>query len=199
MQSSVYVEAPTPRARHAPWLGVAKQRWYATTVTLRFTSRAVSTRPVDIARRFVVAASLIFVGSCGPPAASRSSEPRSPAPAESSRRVASASTSYVVEDCPDAKKMDAKAVETAMRKLTEPCHDVKAPAADFLATLVPGGRIEIASRGKDSAEGVVPICVVRNRLTHSVALKQRCTFSVKLEPPAVVAPAASAAEPATPP
>jgi hypothetical protein len=96
-----------------------------------------------------------------------------------------------VEDCPDAKKMDAKAAEAAMRKLIEPCRDVNAPAAEFLATLVPGGHIEIASRGKESAEGVVPICVVKNRLTHSVALKQRCTFLVKLEP-AGVAPAASA-------
>ena len=96
-----------------------------------------------------------------------------------------------MEDCPDAKKMDAKAAEAAMRRLIEPCHAVNAPHADFLATLVPGGRIEIASRGKDSAEGVVPICVVKNKLTHSVALKQRCTFNVKLEPAAAVAPAAS--------
>jgi len=108
--------------------------------------------------------------------------------------VASASTSFVVEDCPDAKKMDSKAAEAAMRKLTEPCHAVQAPAADFLATLVPGGRIEISSRGKDSAEGVVPICVLKNRLTHSVALKQRCTFNIKLEPAAAAPPAASATE-----
>jgi hypothetical protein len=106
--------------------------------------------------------------------------------------VASGSTSFVVEDCPEAKKMDAKAVEAAMRKLTEPCHDVNVPAAEFLATLVPGGHIELASRGKESAEGVVPMCVVRNRLTHSVALKQRCTFLVKFEPSGTAAPAASA-------
>ena len=106
--------------------------------------------------------------------------------------MASGSTSFVVDDCPDAKKMDAKAAEAAMRKLTEPCHDVNAPAAEFLATLVPGGRIEIGSRGKDSAEGVVPICVVKNRLSHSVALKQRCTFVIKLEPAGKVSPAVSA-------
>jgi hypothetical protein len=87
--------------------------------------------------------------------------------------------------------MDAKAAEAAMRKLTEPCLAVNAPAADFLATLVPGGRIELASRGKDGAEGVVPICVVKNRLTHSVALKQRCTFNVKLEPAGNVSPPGS--------
>jgi hypothetical protein len=95
--------------------------------------------------------------------------------------------------------MDAKAAEAAMRKLIEPCHAVNAPAADFLATLVPGGRIELASRGKDGAEGVVPVCVVKNRLTHSVALKQRCTFNVKLEPAAAVPPAGSSSAQAPPP
>ena len=94
--------------------------------------------------------------------------------------------------------MDAKAAEAAMRKLIEPCHAINAPAADFLATLVPGGRIEIASRGKDSAEGVVPICVIKNKLTHSVLLKQRCTFNVKLEP-AAAAPATSSSAQAPPP
>jgi hypothetical protein len=120
-----------------------------------------------------------------------------PAPANAAvPMIASGGTSFVIEDCPDAKKMDSKAAEAAMRKLIEPCHAVNAPAADFLATLVPGGRIEIASRGKDRAEGVVPICVVKNRLTHSVALKQRCTFNVKLEPAGTVSPAASALAPA---
>jgi hypothetical protein len=95
--------------------------------------------------------------------------------------------------------MDAKAAELAMHKLTEPCHNVNAPASDFLATLVPGGRIEITSPGKDGAEGVIPVCVVKNRLTHSVALKQRCTFKVKLEPAGVVGPAASPSAQAPPP
>ena len=115
-----------------------------------------------------------------PPAEAKS--PAAPPPTGSGPTVASGSTSFVIDDCPDAKKMDAKAAEAAMRKLIEPCHAINAPAADFLATLVPGGRIEIASHGKDGAEGVIPVCVVKNRLTHSVTLKQRCTFHVKLEP-----------------
>jgi hypothetical protein len=135
------------------------------------------------------------VVSCARPAPPPPVEAKSgPPPSGSGITVASGSTSFVIEDCPDAKKMDAKGAEAAMRKLIEPCHTIDAPAAEFLATLVPGGRIEIASRGKDSAEGVIPICVVRNRLTHSVALKQRCTFNVKLERAAAVAPAASSAQ-----
>lgn len=134
----------------------------------------------------------VLLASCSRRPAHAPAESKPTPTAATGPSVSSGSTSFVVEDCPDAKKMDAKAAEAAMRKLIEPCHEVNAPAADFLATLVPGGRIEIASRGKDSAEGVVPICVVRNRLTHSVALKQRCTFSVKLEPTGTVSPAASA-------
>ena len=143
---------------------------------------------------------MVALASCTRRAAHAPVEPKSsPAPATASGpSVASGGTSFVVEDCPDAKKMDAKAVEAAMRKLTEPCHSVNAPAADFLATLVPGGHIEIASRGKDGAEGVIPVCVVKNRLTHSVVLKQRCTFNVKLEPAANVAPPAASSAQAPP-
>lgn len=143
---------------------------------------------------------MLVLGSCTRRAVHPPPEAKSPAPASGNGpSVASGGSSFVVEDCPDAKKMDAKAAETAMRKLIEPCHAVNAPAADFLATLVPGGRIELASRGKDGAEGVVPMCVVKNRLTHSVALKQRCTFNVKLEPAATVMPAAPASAQAPPP
>jgi hypothetical protein len=163
-------------------------------VTRRFAPEARKF-PASQAVRLLALGALSFVvllASCTRRAAHPPAEAKSPAPASGTGpSVASGGTSFVVEDCPDAKKMDSKAVEAAMRKLTEPCHDVNTPAADFLATLVPGGRIEIASRGKDGTEGVIPICVVKNRLTHSVALKQRCTFNVKMEPAANVAPATS--------
>jgi hypothetical protein len=147
---------------------------------------------VTVVRLFALGAvaSGVLLASCTRRIAHPPAEAKSPSTA-SGPSIASAGTSFVVEDCPDAKKMDSKGVEAAMRKLTEPCHAVNAPAADFLATLVPGGRIELASRGKDGADGVIPMCVVKNSLTHSVALKQRCTFNVKLEPAATVSPAAS--------
>ena len=141
----------------------------------------------------------VLIASCARRAGHSPAEPKSAAPSSSAGpAVASRGSSFVVDECPDAKKMDARAVEAAMRKLTEPCHDINAPAAEFRATLVPGGHIEIASGGKDGAEGVIPVCVVKNRLTHSVALKQRCSFNVKLEPAAVL-PAASSSAQAPPP
>jgi len=160
--------------------------------------------PLSRAVRLLVPGAIVCwlaLGGCTRRTTHPHPEAKSPAPASPSGgpAVASGSSSFVIEDCPDAKKMDAKAAEAAMRKLIEPCHDVNAPAADFLATLVPGGRIELASRGKDGTEGVVPMCVVKNRLTHSVALKQRCTFNVKLEPAASAPPAASSSAQAPPP
>jgi len=134
-------------------------------VTLRLAPEAPKSPPLHAVRLVAVGAvaSVVALASCTRRAAHPPVEPKSsPAPTTASGpSVASGGTSFVIEDCPDAKKMDAKAVEAAMRKLTEPCHAVNAPAADFLATLVPGGHIEIASRGKDGAEGVIPICIVR--------------------------------------
>ena len=171
-------------------------------MTLRFAPEAGKALLSRVVRLITLSTIVwaFWLASCARRPAQSPTEGKSPPPASSSGpAVASGSTSFVIEDCPDAKKMDAKAAEAAMRKLIEPCHTINAPAADFLATLVPGGRIEITSRGKDSAEGVIPICVVKNRLTHSVALKQRCTFNVKLEPTAAVAPAGSSSAQAPPP
>jgi hypothetical protein len=171
-------------------------------VTLRFAPEARKSsvsQAVHLLARGALSV-VVLLPSCARRVAHPPAEAKSPAPASGTGpSVASGGTSFVVEDCPDAKKIDSKAIEAAMRRLTEPCHDVETPAADFLATLVPGGRIEIASHEKDGAEGVIPICVVKNRLTHSVALKQRCTFNVKLEPAAHIAPATSSSAPAPTP
>ncbi len=91
------------------------------------------------------------------------------------------STSYVVGQCPDAKTMNARAAETTMRKLVQPCDKVPGSKSDFRATLVPGGRIVLASPSGNSDEGWVPTCVLRHGLTHNVALKEPCAFDVHLE------------------
>jgi hypothetical protein len=137
------------------------------------------------------AAVALFATGCGGQAAQSPPEPN----AESSRSggppIALSGTSFVIETCPDAKKMDSRAAEGAMRKLIDPCSHVREQSADFLATLVPGGRIEITSSKKDSTEGVVPVCILKNQLTHSVALKQRCTFHIKLGSAAALSDAGS--------
>ena len=87
----------------------------------------------------------------------------------------------VVESCPDQKTMNAKNAHAAIQKLVEPCSTVPGGAAHFSTTLMPGGRVMLASPSGDPGEGVVPTCVLSNQLTHRVLLKQPCKFDVKLE------------------
>jgi hypothetical protein len=87
----------------------------------------------------------------------------------------------VVEACPDGRRMSAKAAADAINKLVEPCAQVPGGKAHFAATLLPGGRIELASPEGKVAEGVVPTCVLSHGLTHKVVLSKPCTFDVQLE------------------
>jgi hypothetical protein len=87
----------------------------------------------------------------------------------------------IVGQCPDAKSMNSRSANAAIQKLVAPCNKVPGGAAHFSATLVPGGRIKLASPSGDPAEGVVPTCVLSNQLTHRVLLRKECKFDVKLE------------------
>jgi len=90
-------------------------------------------------------------------------------------------TSFVVLACPDARKMNAQRAETALRQILSPCDKVPGGRAHFAATLMPGGRIALASAPGDPSDGVVPLCVLQHTLTHPVALERPCTFDVRLE------------------
>ena len=77
--------------------------------------------------------------------------------------------------------MNGKAAEVAMRQLITPCDKVPGGNAHFSATLIPGGRIELASPAGETADGVVPTCVLKHTLKHGVTLGEPCTFEVRLE------------------
>jgi hypothetical protein len=89
--------------------------------------------------------------------------------------------SSVVSACPDSKSMNARAASNAIHHLVEPCAAVPGGRAHFSATLLPGGKIELASPAGNPADGVVPTCVLSGGLRHKVLLKSACTFDVKLE------------------
>jgi hypothetical protein len=89
--------------------------------------------------------------------------------------------SAVIGACPDGRKMNAKAAADAINKLVEPCAQVPGGRAHFAATLLPGGKIELASPEGKVTEGVVPTCVLSHGLSHKVLLSKPCTFDVKLE------------------
>jgi hypothetical protein len=103
--------------------------------------------------------------------------------------------SSVVAACPDNKHMNARAAANAIDHLIAPCASVPGGKAHFAATLLPGGKIELAAPDGNPADGVVPTCVLKGGLHHKVKLMHACTFDVQLEErkipsaePAVAAP-----------
>jgi hypothetical protein len=132
----------------------------------------VVNRPVSLAR---ASASLVLVlASCRPkPPADASDVPHTV--------TSMVSASAVISACPDARKMNAKAAADTINKLVEPCAQVPGGKAHFSATLMPSGKIELASPDANVAEGVVPTCVLSYGLTHKVHVTQPCTFDVQLE------------------
>lgn len=120
---------------------------------------------------------------CGPKAAPTA--PPHPPPDPPKDPAISLVTSVVVVDaCPDYKKLDSKSATREIDELVGPCKNVPGGAAHFSATLLPGGRVELAApTGDDPASGVVPTCLLQaqNQLKHKLRLANACRFDVKLE------------------
>jgi hypothetical protein len=118
-----------------------------------------------------------------PPQSVASNQAPAAAPA-----VAQVVTSFVVQKCPDAPKMNSQKAETALRQMLSPCDSVPGGSVHFAATLMPGGRIELAPAPGEPHDGVVPMCVLKHTLTHPVSLERPCTFDVRLEASRRVSP-----------
>jgi len=124
----------------------------------------------------IVASGGLLVGACaGKPAAD-------PSETGGVRHITSmVNATAVIAACPDGRKMTSKTAADAINKLVEPCAQVPGGKAHFAATLLPGGKIELASPEGKVADGVVPTCVLSHGLTHRVFLTRPCTFDVQLE------------------
>jgi hypothetical protein len=119
---------------------------------------------------------LALTASCA-----RSKPPEPVTAAKQGPAVIELVTSFVVQKCPDAPKMNSHKAETALRQMLAPCDKVPGGSAHFAATLMPGGRIELAAASGEPTDGVVPLCVLKHTLTHPVSLEKPCTFDVRLE------------------
>jgi hypothetical protein len=99
------------------------------------------------------------------------------------RETSFVTSSVVVGECPDEKKVDPKKARKEIDELVGSCTAIPGGAAHFSATLLPGGRIELGSPSGDPTEGVVPTCVVQTakQLKHRLKLKKPCRFDVELE------------------
>lgn len=107
-------------------------------------------------------------------------KPSDPPPENAINMVTSV---VVVEACPEAKTINTAQATREIEELVGPCKEVPGGAAHFSATLMPQGRVELASPTGDPDMGVVPTCIMQkaNQLKHKLKLKHPCKFDVKLE------------------
>lgn len=109
--------------------------------------------------------------SCG-------SSPAAPA-APPGRAAQVVNATILTNGCQELGRPSAKQAESAMYQLVEGCASVPGGSAQFEATLVPGGRIEISAA--PGQPDVVPICVLKHLLLHKVPLSRPCHLDVKIE------------------
>ena len=127
-------------------------------------------------RAAAVVLPLFMAAACAP----RSAAPAAPAPPPPPPRTVQSVTSTVLTNGCEALGMaNAKLAEAAMYQLVEGCSSVPGGTAQFSATLLPGGRIEIASVA--GQPDVVPTCILKHSLLHRVALAKPCRLEFKIE------------------
>lgn len=103
----------------------------------------------------------------------------SPSAEEPNQKLAMVDATILFTDCSKVSNYSATVAEKTMRRLVEGCDNVPSGQAEFVATLLPGGRIEISA--VEGAEGTVPICVLRHQLQHQVAITKACKMHVQME------------------
>jgi len=81
-------------------------------------------------------------------------------------------------DCGVVSNMNAKLAQKTMRQLVEACTEVPGGIAQFSATLLVDGRIELAAA--DGGVGTVPTCVLHHELKHKVVVRKPCTMQVQI-------------------
>ena len=146
--------------------------------------------------RLEALACLLCLVGCG---SHPSPEPATPSPESSSSSTQPQAQAQVVnatilkDACQRLGPADDKLAESAMYALVEACHSVPGGVAEFRATLWPGGRIEISAA--PGGPEVVPICVVKHSLQHSVPLNAPCDLEVKIEQSSMPLPRAPDAGP----
>lgn len=132
----------------------------------------------------VVFAAACWRGSDTPPA---TPPPTPAAPADAGvplgRPMSMVTSSVIVDACPPQKQLDRRAASREIEALVGPCQQVPGGAAHFSATLLPDGRVTLASPSGDTQTGIVPTCVLETSAAfrHKLKVSQPCRFDVKLE------------------
>lgn len=135
----------------------------------------------------LTAIGVVACGASQPPASGPPAAPEGSAASASSSSSASSGQAaaqmvnamILANGCKVAGAANARLAEKAMNQLTEGCTSVPGGKAEFEATLQPGGRVAI--NAVPGQPDVVPICVLKHSLQHSVPLTEPCRLTVKLE------------------
>jgi hypothetical protein len=125
---------------------------------------------------------LLLSATCAPkePAGEPIANPPPPPQQQAAPRAAQVvNATILVNGCQTFGKTNGKLAERAMYELVEGCSSVPGGSAQFGATLLPNGRIEIAAVA--GRPDVVPICILGHSLRHRVPLSQPCRLDVKIE------------------
>lgn len=139
-------------------------------------------KTVRAAARFLVIGVVLGCGPKSAPTTAGGSEPTPDAGVETAP-ISLVTSMVVVDACPDSKKLNTRLATREIEELVGPCKKVPGGAAHFSATLLPGGRVELAAPSGDVTEGIVPTCLLQKQtqLKHKIRLRSACKFDVKLE------------------
>ncbi|HEU4612662.1 MAG TPA: hypothetical protein VFS15_11320, partial [Kofleriaceae bacterium] len=103
--------------------------------------------------REILAIAVVVTGCWrgGTPSAQSDQGPPSPPPpdAAQSEPISLVTSMVVVGACPDSRRLDTRVANREIDELLGPCKKVPGGAAHFSATLLPGGRVELASPAGD--------------------------------------------------
>jgi hypothetical protein len=122
---------------------------------------------------------LLAVAACGAKAPAESAPGPQPSSQPSGRSAQVVHATILANACHDLGPTNGKLAEKAMYELVEGCSSVPGGTSQFGATLLPGGRIEIAAAA--GQPDVVPICILKHPLLHRVPLSKPCRLDVKIE------------------
>jgi hypothetical protein len=137
--------------------------------------------------RFALAlVGLLTACASTPPAAEPELPPPTTAGPTTGPSAQVVNATILTNGCQNLGKGNAMLAESAMYHLVEACTSVPGGSAQFLATLEPGGKIDI--KAAPGQPDVVPICILKHSLLHKVPLKTPCQLDVKIEQTSVAMP-----------
>jgi hypothetical protein len=88
----------------------------------------------------------------------------------------------VADQCAVLGKQESKHAKEAMDRLVDGCRSVPHGNAHFVVILHPGGVLQFGDADPDAGgHGEIPMCVVSQKLTHSVRLGAPCKMEIRLE------------------